>query len=297
MHNKTKNKILIATVAIGLAACIAAISIIFAWMTQEVAIKKMGFSLEQLSCTVDLYEGIDSNFNGVPDLLGVGNEGIAAGGQTASETTSTYGQYRKDNSWTDYNKLYYGEKYAFEYVDTRYMLTNDDTSANVFSEVMIGETDVEPSRIYTFKFSVTNESKTSGTLSFAFEEYDFSLNSNTDETSSKDILTNFQCRLYAVDKGTTATDEGIITAITEWTDFSSTGTSLATDSDNVTIGAKNTDSTTNDETHENIKDVWLLIKMKDEATEAKYTGQGIEVIFPYFRITFNSNSSSSSTGS
>jgi len=317
MKRARKTKFFIAITAVCLAAFIAAITVMFAWMTNSATIYKAGFKINQISCRIEMYRALDSNFNGVPDLLGEGLGKNGAATSSEETTTTKYGKYLKSgvtvgsdstDNWADYSSLYYTEKYSFQFWESRYMTSNEAT-ANTFATVTLK--DVEPSRVYTCKFSITNQASSGGNLSFAFEKYTAETtstggttenngdtsgtnNSTTTTTTTTDVSA-FECRMFVVKKGTdgtgsytkytTTTGEGESAVKTEWFDFNTEGTHLQS---NVAIAGNKTNSTgdttggttgdttggtTGDTTTDNQVDIWLQIRMKSatENTETKGT--------------------------
>lgn len=306
MKSRNKKKYIIAITAILLAACIAAVTGIFAWMTSTKSISKVGFRISQISCRIRMYKGLESDYNGVPDLLGVG---LGKEGKIA--TDSSYGQYQEttgtSTSWTDYTyeDIYYGEKYAFELLDSKSMLSSKDTEANSF-DVALDE--VEPSRVYIYKFSIANEKGGgAGYLSFSFDDFTGSAEMNEEsenKTWASLDASAFQCRMFVVknnnqnksklttdikyDKYTTTDSTTNVT--TEWFDLSTAGTALTS---NVAIAkVPDTQGSTN---AGDIVDIWLQIRMNPKVANAVNNTENIfkqSVTLPNFTISFNTTKSS-----
>lgn len=309
MKGKNKKKYIIAITSVALAACIAAVTGIFAWMTSTKSISKVSFQISQISCKVKMYKGLENDYNGVPDLLGVG---LGADGKAAG-SDSTYGKYKESETsskWTNYDAsdIYYKETYSFEYIANKSMLSSDGLEANTFSKITLKN--VEPSRVYVYKFSVANEKNgAEGTLSYSFDGFTPSSTSTTDDNGNI-IVTSldasaFQCRMFLV-KNTTNSKAAAVTdyakyketdtekKTTEWFDLLEDGTNLQ---QNVTINAVASASDTKDSSKSNngdIVDIWLQIRMNPEATNDFISGNaddddtGATVTLPYFRITFKS---------
>jgi len=304
---KNKKVKIITTLALCLAAFIAAISAMFAWMTNAKSIQKADFKIKAIDSTIDMYSAIDSNYNGAPDLLGVNNDGkekqylyettatssSTTGDTTEGNTTGSAGETTTTTSkkeWRDYNSPYYTEKYAFKFHDSKYMLSSA-SSANTFETFTIA--DAEPSRIYTFKFSITNYSNYDGNLGFEFENSITKISDNG-EANRRDLtaeqlnaLKYFDCRLLLVTSTdgetatykqmstgttTTTTNDGTTTTSTsEWTDFNVTEsgtegnytyslseTTLASSDSEIIVNKQAANSNANK------VDVWLQIRMKSE---------------------------------
>lgn len=287
MNGKNKKKYIIAITAILLAACIAAVTGIFAWMTNTKSISKMGFQISQISCKVKMYKGLESDYNGVPDLLGVGE---------GSDVTDTgdYGKYLKDSAWTSYttSDIYYKEKYSFEFLENKSMLSSE-ASANTFSTVTLE--DVEPSRVYVYKFSVANEASVAGTLNYSFAEYASSASSTTDSNGNTTWTSldasAFQCRMFTVinssedKRATEVTYQKYTTTTTEWFDLEEGGTELAS----VDITAADSKVTDKKINRNDMVDIWLQIRMNPEIANAADNTANIfnqPIELPDFIITF-----------
>lgn len=289
-----------------LAACIAAVSGIFAWMTSTKTISKIGFQINQISCKIKMYKGLESDYNGVPDLLGVGK---GTNGTAAADITSYGGTYLKDSVWTYYtqNDIYYGERYAFELLENKSMLASDQ-SANTFTTVTLE--DVEPSRVYVYKFSVASEGDSAaGYLNFSFDEYTASTTSTGEGSVTKTTTdaSAFQCRMWRVVKNADTTDvtveytkyktkktneQGNATTTTEWFDLDKSGTQLES---NIYIAKydKSKDSSTY------MVDIWLQIRMNPEKendfigdTSEATDDTGATVTLPNFIIGFSTTKTS-----
>lgn len=298
MNGKKKTKYIAAVTAILLAACLAAVTGVFAWMTNTKTISKIGFQISQVSCSIKMYEGLENDYNGVPDLLGVG---LGAQGATATYNDSgevtAYGQYRETDSktWTNYTEknIYYGEKYAFKLLGSKSMLSSESTT-NTFESITLEN--AEPSRVYVYKFSVANEEGGSaGYLSFGFDSAAASKTTTLDASA-------FQCRMWRVVKGddgityrkyqvTEQDPDGNIIETTEWFDLAAGGTSLESD---VFIG--DTKKTNN---LMDMVDIWLQIRMNPKITNKDSDGRyvtadifGQDVTLPNFKITFSTSKSS-----
>lgn len=307
MNNKKKVKSFVAIIAIVLAACIVAVSSIFAWMTQSKSASKIGFQLNSISYKVKMYKGLEENYNGVPDLLGIG---LGADGHGAGEkytddngttTTSSYGQYLDSDgkTWKDYDPLYYEEKYSFQLLGTKSMLSNNFIE-NTFEDIILEK--VEPSRVYVYKFSVANENQ-GGYLSYSFEGY----TAETSTTPTTDASA-FECRMFVVinknetisyDRCTTETTKNDgSTETNEWFDLSTEGTQLKSDVEiKQPVGKKWNYG------DGSIVDIWLQIRMKSNATNNFISGNddeddtGATVQLPAFRIEFSTSQTTNNSSS
>ncbi len=180
-----KFKLILSIVALVFTVAVS-IPIIYSWYISTVRVADISFDILQIDSLVVLYEADDSNYNGVPDL----------------STTANSGKYYNPDAQTyvPYGMPYYTEKYAFDYVDQKYALSFD-SEANLLKTLTI--TDAMPSKIYGYKFEITNYVGFENTLEFEFES-DSSIVVNT--------LKDFDVRLGVVDANAKVT-------FTEWTPF------------------------------------------------------------------------------
>ena len=227
---------------------IALLTIItFSWYVNINTSQDMKFEILQIQSLVSLYQGKDTNHNGVPDKL----------------ATTNYGKYYNPtvNSgiYINYADYYYTETYDFTYLDQRYALARDSES-NLLNTIEIN--DIVPSKVYTYKFEITNLSQRLNYVSFGFD---------SDNTVDVAKLSTFTCRMGIVD------NTGHVT-FTSWHDFvSNNAYSAFTITDpSLTVAGK---TGTLDVGR---LDCWLEIKQKSEAT-LSFTS----FILPQFRLTLS----------
>ena len=106
-----------------------------------------------------------------------------------------------NGTYISYADKYYNETYSFKYLDQRYALSRDSES-NLLNKIEI--LDLVPSKIFTYKFEITNLSRVENNVSFGFEN---------DTTIDKTKLKDFEARC-----GIISSTGGI--DFTSWYDFS-----------------------------------------------------------------------------
>ena len=82
-------------------------------------------------------------------------------------------------TYISYADKYYNETYSFKYLDQRYALSRDSES-NLLNKIEI--LDLVPSKIFTYKFEITNLSRVENNVSFGFEN-----DTTIDKTKLKDF--------------------------------------------------------------------------------------------------------------
>ncbi len=245
-----KYKVILPVVALA-AGIITIIIISFAWYLSTDRMTDMQFNILQIDSLVSLYEANDSNYNGVPDL-------------SSSENVDKY--YSPEAAaQVAYQNKYHTENYSFNYVDQRYALSQD-SSANLLDTVTI--TNAAPSKVYSYKFEITNYVGLVNQLDFGFiKEAKYSPNIS--------ILSEFEVRLGIVES-TSAVTFG------EWTDFVNNDTYSAfelnpLDTD-MTVPANNVGSVGR-------LDLWLQVRIKPSAINDSIS----EFKLPKYRITLSCN--------
>lgn len=182
-----KNKKLIPSIIMLTFTLVFAIGpLLFAWYIHMQYVHDMNFNVLQIDSLVTLYEANDSNYNGIPDL-------------NAAEYINKYYNSEAD-AHVPYENRYHDENYSFDYVDQRYALSQD-SEANLFNILTID--DAIPSKIYGYKFEITNYVGAENTLNFSFEE---------DANIDVSILKDFEARLGIVNSDSSVN-------FTEWTNF------------------------------------------------------------------------------
>ena len=257
---KKKLNIILPGVAL-IATLITFISLVVAWYLSIDVTKDMNFNILQIDSQVTLYQAEDTNFNGVPDLLT----------SNSASNDTYYNQNANDGAgaFVAYNNIYHTEKYYFNYLSEKYALS-EDSSANLFETVTL--TNVAPSKIYTFKYEITNYVGLDNELLFAFEA-----NNNIDTSKLKD----FDVRL-----GSVASDGSII--FTEWTNFCTLSNDSYTYS-GLTLNPENSTMVIPGQTGSltvGRKDLWLQIRANSSATTTI-----TNFTLPQYRITLSFNQS------
>lgn len=221
----------------------------FAWYTNVQKIDSMSFDILQINSLVTMYEANDSNYNGVPDYL----------------TGNTIDHYQFNNESREYQSKYHQEWYSFKYLDQKYAFS-EDSEANLLNKVSI--TNFAPSRIYCYKFEITNYSTQINYLDFTFD----------DETTTISNLNLFEVRLGTVDVNNNI-------SFSNWTSFvtndSYSGISLNPSVDRITIPATSVDYKTSADLNGRL-DIWLQIRMKSNVTT-----QINDFSLPHYRITLS----------
>ena len=244
-----KCRLIISIVAAFVSVALLGI-VTYSWYVNMETTSNMEFEILQIQSLVSMYEGVDSNHNGLPDKL----------------ATANVGKYYNPNVGTGtyiaYADRYYNETYEFKYLDQRYALARDSES-NLLNEIVI--TDLVPSKIYTYKFEITNLSRVGNWVTFGFEN---------DATIDKTKLKDFSCRCGSIDASGNIT----FTAWTNFTDgttysaFNVTPSTLKVDGYTAALGGGNLEV--------GRLDVWLEIKQKSESTLTLSS-----FTLPQFRLT------------
>lgn len=250
-----KFKIILPIAALAI-AIITTIAVITAWYTPGDRVDDMSFNILQIDSLVTLYKANDSNYNGVPDL------------QTNQNKNKYYSPEADDNNgaYVSYDNMYHDENYSFDYVDQRYALSQD-SKANLLSSVKIE--DAVPSKIYGYKFEITNYVGEENEMEFSFVE-------DKDNKVDKTILKDFEVRLGIVNSNNTVT-------FTNWTSFSD-GTTYSPFTLNPLNEAIKIPAQTGSLLVGRL-DLWLQIKIKDEAINDNIK----DFKLPLYRITLSCN--------
>lgn len=243
-----KTKLILSIIALCLTLAVA-IPLIYSWYIYMERVGDMSFDILQIDSLVSFYEAEDSNYNGVPDLC----------------ATENYNKYYNEeaNAYVSYAKQYYNEKYAFDYLDQRYALSFD-SEANLLNTVSI--TNAKPSKIYSYKFEITNYAGFDNTLEFSFAN-DNSIQVNT--------LKEFEVRLGVVDSDAKVT-------FTQWTSFCTENNGIYTYS-GLTLNPLLTDivvPATTGSLSVGRLDLWLQIRIKSSCTNYSITNFSL----PEYRI-------------
>lgn len=250
--------------------CIVLLTIMsLAWYTKVTTVSDMSFSILQIDSLVSMYQGNDTNFNGAPDLLG-----------SSKKNDNTYYNTELDQ-WQSYTNQYYQEKYSFNYLDQKYALSSDSTS-NLLNTVTLSN--VVPSKIYTFKFEITNYSGSANYLSVSFN------------SSSDDYISYMNARVIVAEVDSANSYSGTYTSTSyDWTKLTSGGTTIkdnikvaaltyplvyTTDEDNTTVSTSSTSSSGR-------LDIWLQIKV-----DSTFTATLSNYALPELVLTLSTKSTS-----
>ncbi len=240
----TKFKSISSIVALAV-TLITAIAVVVAWYTPADKVADMSFNILQIDSLVTLYEANDSNYNGVPNK------------QTNANVNKYYNP--EAAAYVEYKNIYYNENYSFNYVDQKYALSQD-SKANLLNDLKI--TDAVPSKVYSYKFEITNYVGKDNDLTFTFLE---------DSQIDKSILKDFEVRLGVINSNATVT-------YTEWTSFctesSYSGISLNPLNSTMVLPSQTGSLSVGR------LDLWLQIKIKDEAVNYPIS----EFVLPLYRI-------------
>ena len=173
-------------IAVSCTLALVIAPLLYAWYIHLQYIHDMNFNVLQIDSLVTLYEANDTNYNGIPDL-------------NIGENINHYYNHEAE-AYVSYDNRYHEENYSFDYVDQRYALSQD-SEANLFNTLIIE--DAIPSKIYGYKFEITNYVGAENTLNFSFEE---------DDNIDVSILKDFEARLGIVNADSSVN-------FTEWTSF------------------------------------------------------------------------------
>lgn len=252
---------------------------IFAWYTYVSTVDQMRFNILQIDSLVTLYEANDENYNGVPNLL--------------EETNiNKYWKYidSKNGSFVDYVNKYYDESFSFNYLDQKYALSQD-SEANLLNAITINN--IAPSKIYCYKFELTNYISTSAKLTFSFEK-------ETGITYNPEILKYFEVRLGIINN-----NKSIV--FSDWTnlcDYDSETKNYSYKGKVLNPFINNTNANTFNDANGNIilpgtgtnngrLDMWLQVKLKKElATPIQVDEESKIFALPKYRIKLETETNS-----
>lgn len=220
---------------------ITAIAVVVAWYTPADKVDDMSFNILQIDSLVTLYEAKDTNNNGVPDLQASANINQYHSFEAGEEGVGAY---------VDYKNMYHDENYSFEYIDQKYALSQD-SKANLLDKVTIA--DAIPSKVYSYKFEITNYVGLENEITFSFIE-----DNEIDTTKLED----FEVRL-----GVVAADSSL--TFTSWTPFCTngiySGITLNPLNSTMKVPAKTKNTAQTADLSVGRLDLWLQIKLKNEA--------------------------------
>ncbi len=249
MKNKNVLLLSIRAVLLLMVLVVLVFDITYAWLVSYKETGDLTFKILQIDSVVNLYQGTDTNGNGVLDLLEKTNTYKSE--KDASD--SNYGKY------LSYNEYYYMEKYDFSLKDSKYALSKD-SSANLLNTITLEN--MAPSKIYTVKIETINYSEYANNIYFAFAD-----TTDIDSTFLKQIKLRFAC----VECDTSGATETVTCDFTEWTPFlaenSSTYTGLTINSSaNPYVLPSTNDYMSGSIVHHGKKDFWIQIKLDETAT-------------------------------
>ncbi len=145
-----KNVKKLITIFMLIVTLVLSISIIYGWYTINDDTNNITLKVTKIDSQVYLYEGLDDNNNGIPNLLE----------RYEDEGKSITSKYPKD-------KLeYYTETRAFEYINMNYA-TTDEVSATIDLTYDIS---LYPTQSKVLKFSIVNKSEGVNYISFEFAD-------------------------------------------------------------------------------------------------------------------------------
>ncbi len=235
-----KRSNLIALLATALGSVILFTCSLFAWYTKVKSSSDMSFDILQIDSLVTMYQANDDNFNGIPNLLTTGNEDKYYNPQIVDGSAVGY---------VAYSNMYHHEKYAFNYLDQKYALSQD-SSANLLNTVTLNN--VVPSKVYGFKYEITNYVGKENRLDLTFDP-----NAEINTTN----LSIFETRV-----GVVAADGSL--TFTEWKSFvtNNTYSGISFYENGITVPATSTPISTSKSSMNGRLDIWLQIRIKPEAT-------------------------------
>ncbi len=202
------------------------VSLIYSWYIDSGIIKDTSFNILQIDSLITVYEAEDVNFNGVPDKIVEANKYYKS-----SEDES--------GSYIEYKNKYYDEKYSFKFYDQKYALSQD-SEANTLLPISIK--DAAPSKIYTYKYEITNYLDNLNKLEL------FTLESS----NSDDELKNFSIRVVSISRNTTL-------AFSDWYILTNSGICIDRIGSSPLVVPK-----TSDTDHGRL-DIWLQIRINSDS--------------------------------
>ena len=157
MKKKSIFKILIFS-STAFIALFLIITMIYGWYINADQVGSVKLQITKINSEIYLYKGIDSNYNGIPDLI--------------SDYTSTeLATIQTKQDVYPVNKHYYQENKVFSYIDKEAALSTEPTG-NVKLQMNMDK--VYPTQIKTFKFAVINNSDAENFITFSFNEKTYS---------------------------------------------------------------------------------------------------------------------------
>jgi hypothetical protein len=153
MKNK-KLKIVMSIIGIVM-TFFTTITLVFAWKVFSDTASSITLQVTKIDSEIHLYQAIDDNYNGVPNLLSRYSE------SSKNEILSNYPTNKSE---------YYKEKYAFNYIGYKYATSQEPTYEDIL-KYNFGQ--IYPTQIKTLKFSAVNKSDGTNYISFSFNEKEY----------------------------------------------------------------------------------------------------------------------------
>ena len=150
-----KNVFNMIVIFITIIAIILSTISIYAWHFYSSGINNLTLQITRIDSAIYVYQAIDTNFNGIPDMLSSFSQA------EIDEIKENYPQNKKE---------YYEEDKAFRYIDYRYAV-----SVEMSDEQKIGYTisNMYPTMTSTLKMSVINNSDGNNWISFSFDSKEY----------------------------------------------------------------------------------------------------------------------------
>ncbi|MCR5786905.1 MAG: hypothetical protein K6G28_04325 [Acholeplasmatales bacterium] len=220
---------------------------VFAWTIFNDNVNNLDLKLTKIDSEIYLYQGIDSNNNGVPDMLSEYSQNEIAEIQTGYPLDKTE---------------YYKENRAFTYIGKQYALSTEPEASQVL-QYDLGT--FYPTQAKTIKLSIINHSDGANYVSFTFREYDYSQN-----TEMLNVLKTMSFRVLRINQGEGINSESQAPDVSDkyyFCDYISNSKILThtffENEDNYKVeGQLSKDENKNDD----VLDFWVVYKMEDYDT-------------------------------
>ena len=134
------------------------INVIYSWYVYVDQVGNVKIQITKIDSEIYLYKGIDSNTNGIPDLI-------------SDYTSVELAEIQAKQDIYPSNKHYYQENRVFSYIDKEYALSTEPTEE---IKLQMDMDKVYPTQIKTFKFAIINNSDAENYITFAFNEKTYS---------------------------------------------------------------------------------------------------------------------------
>lgn len=143
-------------------ACLSIIAIIitttsvYAWRTYVADVQNVALQVTRIDSEIYVYQGLDVNYNGIPDLLT---------NYTASEIATM------NSGHPEGKREYYKENKAFKYLGHQYAVSTEVTDEQ---KIPYSIQNIFPTMVSTLKMSVLNNSDGINWVSFSFDSKNYS---------------------------------------------------------------------------------------------------------------------------